>query len=85
MRYLDFVQEKETVVHSAAEDVRTSTSEVEVNILIAEFSSNIPNMDVLQCLVRLQISDLEHKWVWTVGFAVDDQLSHHDSMVGSFS
>lgn len=38
-------------------------------------------MNVLKGLVGLQITDVDHKWVRAVVFAIDNQLGHHNSMV----
>jgi len=40
-------------------------------------------MDIVQRSMSLHVSDLYHERVRTVGFALDDKLSHDDCVVGS--
>jgi len=50
--------------------------------LISEFRSNVTDVDVLQRLVSLHITDLNDERVRTKVLAADVELCHDDSMVG---
>jgi hypothetical protein len=63
---LDLVEQQETVVHG----------------VVAKLGTNVANVDVLERLVCLEITDLDDEGVGTVGLVVDVQLSHDNGVVG---
>lgn len=69
VRHLYLVEQQETVVHS----------------IVAKLGANVSNMDVLQRLVCLEVSDLDTKRRRTVGLSINDELGHDDGMVCSAS
>lgn len=64
---LDLVEQEEAIVHG----------------VVAKLGANVSNVDVLEWLMRLQVSDLDAEWGWSIRFAVDDELGHDNRMVGS--
>lgn len=66
MRNLDVVEQEETVVHG----------------VVTKFRTNISDVNVFKRLMCLQITDLNAERRWSVGLAINDELSHDDSMVG---
>lgn len=62
----DLVKQKETVVHS----------------IVAKLRANVSNVDVLERLMCLQVSDLDTEWGRSVGLSINDELSHDDGMIG---
>jgi len=67
VRDLYFVEEEETVVHG----------------VVTELGADVTNVDILERLVGLEVSDLHNKGVRAVRFALDNELSHDDGKVGS--
>lgn len=67
VRHLDLVEQQETVVHG----------------VVTELGTNVTNVDVLERLVCLEVTDLDDEGVGAVGLVVDVQLSHDDGVVGS--
>lgn len=65
----DIPEEQETVVHG----------------VVAELGTDVADMDVGESLVRLQVADLDHEGMRSVVLAADEELSHHDCMVGGLS
>ena len=53
------------------------------NSLVAEFRSDVTDVDILQRLVRLHIADLNHKGVRSMVLPFNVQLGHYHGMVGS--
>lgn len=67
MRHFDLVEEQEAVVHG----------------VVAKLGADVANVDVLKRQVCLQVPDLDDKGVRAVWLALDDELSHDDSVVCS--
>jgi hypothetical protein len=65
MRYLEVVEEHETVVHG----------------VVAHLRSHVANVNTLQWQMRLHISNLHDERMRTVVLAVDYQLCHNNRMV----
>ncbi|KAI7515060.1 acyl-CoA oxidase [Hortaea werneckii] len=63
---LDLVEEQVAIVHG----------------VVAELGTDIADVDVLQRLVSVQVTDLDHEGVGAVGLASNDELGHDDGMVG---
>lgn len=63
---LDLVEQKEAVVHC----------------VVTKLGTNVTNVDVLERLVCLQITDLDAEGRGSVGLAVDDELRHNYRVVG---
>lgn len=66
---LDLVEEQETVVHG----------------VVTKLGANITNVDVLQRLMCLQVSDLNTERCRAVGLSVNDELCHDNCVVGGTS
>jgi hypothetical protein len=66
MGNFDFVEEKESVVHG----------------VVPKFGTNITNVNILERLVSLKVSDLNNKRVRSVRFSAHNQLSHDYGIVG---
>lgn len=66
MRNFDLVEEEESIVHG----------------VITKLRSNISHVNTFEGFMRLQVSDLANKWMWTVWLAGNDELRHNDRMVG---
>lgn len=67
MRDFDLVEQQETVIHG----------------VVTKLGTNVTDVDVLERLVCLEITDLNDEGVGAVGLVVDIQLSHDDSVIGS--
>jgi hypothetical protein len=64
---LDLVEKEKAVIHR----------------VISKLGTNVSNMDVLQWLVGLQVSDLNAEGSWAVRLATHHELGHYDRVVCS--
>ena len=53
--------------------------------LVSKLRPNITNVYVLERLVRLQVSNLHHEWMRAIVLAIDIELGHDNSKIGSSS
>ena len=66
VRNLQVVEQQKAVIHG----------------VVAEFWTDVSDVDALEWLVGLEVTDLDDEWVWAVALAVKNQLCHNDR-VGS--
>jgi hypothetical protein len=67
MRHLNLVEEQKSIVHG----------------VVTELGADIPDVNILQRLVGLEIANLHAERCWAVRLAVDYELSHDNRVVGS--
>jgi hypothetical protein len=67
VRHLDLVEEEEAIVHG----------------VVAKLGTDISNVNVVEGLVSLQVSDLNTEGGRAVRLAANHELSHHNGIVGS--
>lgn len=53
-----------------------------IYILVTELGTNVANVNVLERFMSLEISNLDHKRVWSIVLPIDIKLGHDDGMVG---
>jgi hypothetical protein len=82
---LDLVEEEETVIHSVVTLIASLALVLPflgLRAVTYEFWSNISDVNTVEGLVSLQVSDLDNEGVWSKGLSVEDKLRHNHGVVG---